>query len=171
MINFGPRESVPERYSDRNLYQHNPTVTLMRTSKENNLQIGKFIASQLITHASAPDKIKVLLPLGGISMIDAPKQAFHDPEADVELFNAVEQGLQGSGIEVEKFPDHINEEKFAAQVCRALLDVLDVDPRAYRLANARRRKWSFDHGATVNLVRRTSEIKIPDIAEASAIET
>lgn len=165
MINFGPRETVPDRYSDRNLYQHNPTVTLMRTSKENSLQIGKFIASQLKTHASSPDKIKVILPTGGISMIDAPQQAFHDPEADAELFKAVDEGLRESGIEVEKFPDHINDEKFAAQVCRALLDVLDVDPRAYRLANARRRKWSFDHGASVNLVRRMSEVKIPDVPE------
>ena len=166
MINFGPRESVPEQYNDRNLYQHNPTVTLMRTTKENNLQIGKFIASQLKTHASDPDKIKVLLPVGGVSMIDAPGQSFHDTEADSELFKAIDEDLKGSGIEVEKFPDHINDEKFAAQVCRALLEALDVDPRAYRLANARRRKWSFDHGASVNMVRRTSEIKIPDVSEA-----
>lgn len=165
MINFGPRESVPEHYSDRNLFIHNPTVTLMRTTKENNLQIGKFIASQLKTHASAPDKIKVILPLGGVSMIDVPEQPFHDPEADTELFQALENGLQGSGIEVEKLPENINDEKFAAQVCRALLDNLDIDPRAYRLANDRRRKWSFDHGASINLVRRTSEIKIPDIVE------
>lgn len=165
MINFGPRESVPERYSDRNLFQHNPTVTLMRTSKENNLQIGKFIASQLKTHASAPDKIKVLLPLGGVSMIDAPDQSFHDPEADTELFLALEEGLQDSGIEVTKTPEHINDEKFAAQVCQALVDNLDIDPRHYRLANARRRKWSFDHGVTVNLARRPSEVTVPTVLE------
>jgi uncharacterized protein (UPF0261 family) len=170
MINFGPRETLPERYASRNIYQHNPTVTLMRTSPSNNLQIGKFIASQLTTHATAPEKIRVLLPLGGVSMIDSPNQPFHDPEADVELFNALDEGLKGSGIDVEKFPDHINDERFAQQVCRALLEVLEVDPRAYRLANARRRKWSFDHGASINLVRRASEIKIAGVAEGDAIE-
>jgi uncharacterized protein (UPF0261 family) len=166
MINFGPRESVPDRYSDRLLYHHNPTVTLMRTTRENNLQIGKFIASQLTTHSTSPSKIKVLLPLGGVSMIDAPSQPFHDPDADLELFKALDDGLRDSGIEVQRLPDHVNDEKFAAQVCATLLEVLDVDPRSYRLANARRRKWSFDHGKSINLVRRASEIQIPDTIEA-----
>lgn len=165
MVNFGPREQVPERFHNRNLYHHNPTVTLMRTTKENNLQIGKFIASQLKTHSKDPKKVKVLLPLKGVSAIDAPGQPFHDPEADAELFDAITGELDGTEILVEKVPDHINDEKFAAQICAALLDMLDVDPRAYRLANARRRKWSFDHGATVNIVRRSSTLEIPTAIE------
>lgn len=161
MVNFGPKDSVPERYHGRNLYHHNPTVTLMRTTKENNHQIGKFIASQLKTHSKDPSKVKILLPLKGVSMIDAPGQSFHDPDADAALFDAITEELDGSEILIEKVPDHINDEKFAAQVCNALIEMLEVDPRTYRLANARRRKWSFDHGATINIVRRSSTLEIP----------
>lgn len=143
----------------------------MRTTKENNWQIGKFIASQLKTHSKEPSKVRVMLPMKGVSMIDAPGQGFHDPEADAELFNAITGELDGTGIGVEKCPDHINDERFAAQVCNALLEMLDVDPRSYRLANARRRKWSFDHGASINIIRRGSTIDIPDaIADGDAIE-
>ena len=162
MVNFGPRENVPERYHERNLYQHNPAVTLMRTTKENNWQIGKFIASQLKEHAKYPSMIRVLLPEGGISMIDKPDQPFHDPEADAELFKSIGKELADSEIKVEKHPEHINDEAFALQVCAVLLDLMGVDERSYRLANARRRKWSFDHGMSITMARRKSEVTIPD---------
>jgi uncharacterized protein (UPF0261 family) len=162
IVNFGPPESVPDMYLSRTLFQHNPNVTLMRTTKENSLQIGKFIGSQLKTHASDPSKIRVMLPEGGISQIDAPGQAFHDPEADAELFKALEEELKDTEIEVEKYPEHINSEAFAAQVCKVILDLMGIDERNYRLANARRRNWSFDHGTTVTTFRRKSEISIPD---------
>lgn len=162
MINFGPRETVPERYSHRNLYQHNPAVTLMRTTKENNWQIGKFIGSQLKQHVSNPEVVHVLLPKGGVSMIDKKDQPFHDPGADAELFRAIDEELAGTGIAVEHHPEHINDEAFAAQVCKTILDLMGVDERAYRLANARRRKWSFDHGASMAALRKASTIEIPD---------
>ena len=162
MVNFGPRETVPERYSERTLYQHNPAVTLMRTTKENNWQIGKFIGSQLKTHAKYPSMVRVLLPEGGVSMIDKPDQPFYDPEADAELFKAIGEELLDTEIKVEKHPDHINDEKFAAQVCAVLLDLMGVDEKTYRLANARRRTWSFDHGKSITAYRRKSEVAIPD---------
>lgn len=161
MVNFGPRDSVPEKYEDRNLYVHNPTVTLMRTTKEENRQIGDFIASKL---ASSEDHstVRVLLPRGGISMIDKPDQPFYDPEADEELFKAIGEGLKDTKIEVISHPENINDEQFAVQVCEQLLEVMQVDPRKYRLANARRRQWSFDHGRTIQAVRRASYVDIPD---------
>ena len=163
MVNFGPRESVPERYSDRNLYQHNPAVTLMRTTKENNWQIGKFIGSQLKEHVKYPSMVRVLLPAGGVSMIDKPDQPFHDPEADAELFRAIGEELAETEIKVEQHPENINDEAFAAQVCSVMLDLMGMDDeKSYRLANARRRKWSFDHGASINFVRRKSEVVVPD---------
>ncbi len=162
MVNFGPRESVPERYADRNLYQHNPAVTLMRTTKENNWQIGKFIGSQLKNHAKYPSMVRVMLPEGGISMIDKPDQPFHDPEADAELFKAIGEELADTEIKVEKHPDHINDEAFAAQICAVMLDLIGADERTYRLANARRRTWSFDHGKSIAAYRRKSEVNVPD---------
>jgi uncharacterized protein (UPF0261 family) len=157
MVNFGPRSSVPERYNSRNLFQHNPSVTLMRTSVENCHQIGKFIASQL--RNGVPSKTHVLLPTLGVSAIDAPGQPFHDLAADEALFEALEKGLEGTGIEVTRVDVHVNDEEFAKAVVKVLVEMLEGDdPRTYRLANARRRKWSFDHGKSITgFVRRPSQ--------------
>jgi uncharacterized protein (UPF0261 family) len=132
----------------------------MRTSAENSHQIGKFIASQLRTHAAVPSKTQVLLPTQGVSAIDAPNQPFHDPVADEALFEALEKGLERSGVEVRRVKAHVNDEEFARAVVRALGEMLEGDdPRTYRLANARRRKWSFDHGKSITgFVRRPSQV-------------
>lgn len=148
MVNFGPKDSVPEKYKERNLYEHNPAVTLMRTTKEENQQMGQFIVDKL-KKAMKPNSIKVLLPMGGVSMIDKPGQAFNDVEADKILFDTIEDGLEDSDIEVEKFPENINDEIFAAQVVSTILQLMGTDPRKYRLANQRIRRWSFDHGSTI----------------------
>ncbi|KAJ9648650.1 hypothetical protein H2198_010985 [Neophaeococcomyces mojaviensis] len=162
MVNFGPKDSVPEKYKDRNLFVHNPTVTLMRTTKEENQQIGNFIVKKLSTHSTDHSKIRVLLPKGGVSMIDKPEQPFHDAEADEELFKTIGDGLKPTKIEVFQYPENINDEVFAIQVCEHLLEVMGIDPRKYRLANARRRRWSFDHGRTIAAVRRASLVEVPD---------
>lgn len=161
MVNFGPKETVPDKYRERNLFVHNPTVTLMRTTPENNHQIGKFIATKLRA-AENPSNVRVLLPTGGVSMLDKPEQPFYDPEADRELFEAIVEGLKGSEVEVFQCPENINDQAFADQVCKNFLEVVGIDPRQQRLANARRRKWSFDHGRTLHAVRRASQIEIPD---------
>ncbi|KAJ9615517.1 hypothetical protein H2200_001592 [Cladophialophora chaetospira] len=162
MVNFGPKDSVPEKYKDRKLIVHNPAVTLMRTTPEENQKIGEFIVNKLSTHASNPSAIRVLLPEQGISMIDAPDKPFHDPEADKALFDTIEEGLEATEIIVEKRDLHINDEEFAGHIAGAILEAMGVTQRNYRLANARRRKWSFDHGASIALVRRSSQIEIPD---------
>ena len=161
MVNFGPKDTVPEKYKDRNLYVHNPTVTLMRTTKEENKQIGEFIVDKLKA-TKDPSNIKVVLPTSGISMIDKADQPFHDPEADRELFETIARGLKDSKIEIFQSEEHINDEAFATQVCEQLLDTMGIAPRQYRLANARRRRWSFDHGKTIQAVRRASQIEIPN---------
>lgn len=153
MVNFGPKDSVPEKYKERNLYEHNPAVTLMRTTKEENQQMGQFIVDKL-KNVTKPESIRVLLPMGGVSMIDKPGQAFNDVEADKMLFDTIENGLEGTDIEVEKYAENINDEVFAAQVVRTILELTGTDPRKYRLANHRRRRWSFDHGSTITGVPR-----------------
>lgn len=161
MVNFGPKDTVPEHYKERNLYVHNPTVTLMRTTKEENKQIGEFIAKKL-SKAKDPTKIRVMLPKGGVSMIDKEGQPFHDPEADDVLFRAIAEGLVNSKIEVFAYPENINDDAFAVSASEHLLEVMGIDPRQYRLANTRRRRWSFDHGKTLHAVRRASMVDIPD---------
>ena len=147
MVNFGPKDTVPEKYKDRKLFVHNPAVTLMRTTAEENQKIGDFIVDKLVTNASNPAAVRVLIPEKGVSMLDAPHQPFHDPKADQALFEAIEQGLAGTEIKLDKHELHINDEDFAANVVSAILDVMGVTRRNYRLANERRRRWSFDHGA------------------------
>ncbi|KAH0832720.1 hypothetical protein AYO21_00374 [Fonsecaea monophora] len=162
MVNFGPKDTVPERYKDRQLFVHNPAVTLMRTTPDENRKIGQFIVDKLSANATNPGTIRVLIPEKGISMLDAANQPFFDEEADKALFDTIQEGLEATEIEVEKHDLHINDEAFAGHVASAILEVMGITQRNYRLANARRRKWSFDHGASVMLARRSSQIEIPD---------
>ncbi len=79
MVNFGAPETVPERYRGRIFYEHNPQVTLMRTTPEENRRMGEWIGDKL-NQMDAP--VRFFLPEGGVSALDAPGQAFHDPAAD-----------------------------------------------------------------------------------------
>ncbi len=90
MVNFGPRDTVPERFAARNLYVHNPTVTLMRTTPEECAELGRRIATRL-NAATGPTALFV--PLKGVSMIAIEGQPFHDAEADEALFAALREGL------------------------------------------------------------------------------
>jgi uncharacterized protein (UPF0261 family) len=162
MVNFGPKDTVPQNYHDRNLFVHNPAVTLMRTTPEENIKIGQFIVDKLTSNASNPSAIRVLIPEKGISMIDVPNKPFHDPEADKALFETIEKGLEASKIVVEKYEANINDEVFVGHVVSAILEVMGVTYKDFRLSNMRRRKWSFDHGHTIALARRASQIEIPD---------
>jgi uncharacterized protein (UPF0261 family) len=116
MVNFGARETVPPKFEQRNLYVHNPSVTLMRTTPEECAELGRRIASKL---AAATGPVSLFVPLGGVSMIDAEGQPFHDPEADAALFDALREGLERSGVELVELDQNINDEEFAdAMVAR-----------------------------------------------------
>ncbi|KAF3042609.1 hypothetical protein E8E11_007964 [Didymella keratinophila] len=130
MANFGPRDSVPERYKDRRLYEHNPVVTLMRTSAEEAAQVGDFIASQLKTHSKDPTAVEVWLPKGGISMIARPGGPFADEEADGRLFEAIRKGLKDSGIRIVEDTRAVNDEGFALDIAEALAAKLTPSPRS-----------------------------------------
>ncbi|KAI8938456.1 hypothetical protein NX059_004349 [Plenodomus lindquistii] len=126
MSNFGPINTVPERYKNRNLYKHNPVVTLMRTSKEEASQVGAFVAAKLRKHAKDPRAIQVWLPKGGVSAISTPGQPFADSEADLALYNAIVDGLAGSGIRVVEDARAINDEQFAHAIAEALVADMGV---------------------------------------------
>ena len=125
MVNFGTRDSVPERFAggDRKLYQHNPTVTIMRTTPEECRDIARFMAKNL-RDALWPDRIRLVFPTGGISMLDVPGQAFHDPEADAVLFNTIEQELAGTSIDIRRDPRHINDPDFAVALADSLVELM-----------------------------------------------
>jgi uncharacterized protein (UPF0261 family) len=117
MVNFGPRETVPERFAGRTLYVHNPTVTLMRTTAQENAELGRRIAAKL-RDATGPTVLFV--PLGGVSAIDVEGQPFHDPEADAALFAALREGLEGSAVEVRELGQDVNDPAFATAMADEL---------------------------------------------------
>jgi uncharacterized protein (UPF0261 family) len=119
MVNFGPPETVPERYNGRRFYQHNPSVTLMRTTPEENDQLGKQLAERACA-ASGPTAI--LLPLRGVSALDAEGKAFWWPEADDALFQSIRQWVYG--VEVIEADLHINDAAFAQVAAATLLRLM-----------------------------------------------
>ena len=119
MVNFGTPETVPARYKGRLFYHHNPQVTLMRTTVEESAAIGRFIGEKL---NAARGPVYVLLPEGGVSALDAPGQAFHDPDADRALFDALEQTLRATpNRRIERLPHHINAKPFSDALAAAFL--------------------------------------------------
>lgn len=114
MVNFAAMPTVPEKYRDRNLYVHNENVTLMRTTVEENVAMGKWIGERLNL---CTGKVRFLLPEGGVSAIDAPGMPFHDPEADAALFGAIEETVkQTDERRIIRVPHHINSLEFAETV-------------------------------------------------------
>lgn len=111
MVNFGAMQSVPERFQRRQLHVHNAQVTLMRTTIDENRQIARWIADKL-NRSTAP--VRLLIPEGGVSMLDAPGQPFYDPEADAALFSELEARIDSAeSRQIVRLPYHINDPKFA----------------------------------------------------------
>jgi uncharacterized protein (UPF0261 family) len=119
MVNFGPRETVPERFEERNLYVHNPTVTLMRTTPEECEQLGREIGSKL-TAATGPTAL--FIPLRGVSMIAVEGQPFHDAEADAALLRGLHETLDG--VEVHELQQDINDPAFATAMANRLHELI-----------------------------------------------
>ena len=117
MVNFYGPETVPEKFKGRNFYQHNPQVTLMRTTPAECAQLGRIIAEKL-NLSNGP--VTVLIPSRAISVISAPGQKFHDPAADQALFDALKAHLRND-IAVIEMDCAINDAEFAEACAKALL--------------------------------------------------
>ena len=114
MVNFGAPDTVPSKYQDRLFYEHNPQVTLMRTTAEENDRMGRWIGERL-NEMTGP--VRFFLPEGGVSMLDAPGQPFHDPEADAALFKALKETVrQTTNRQLISLPHNINDAEFAAAI-------------------------------------------------------
>lgn len=120
MVNFGPLDTVPEQYRGRNLYKHNPTVTLMRTTKEENIRLGEVIAEKL---NAAKSPTALMLPLRGVSAIDGKGQPFNDPEADKALFDTLRANI-GSNVELIELDSNVNDDAFALAAAKKLLELM-----------------------------------------------
>jgi uncharacterized protein (UPF0261 family) len=117
MVNFGERASVPAKFAGRMFYQHNPQVTLMRTTAAESAELGRILA-QKVNAYTAP--VTVLLPRKAISVISAPGGAFHDPAADEALFSELKKGLRPE-VELVDTTLEINDPAFARMCAGALL--------------------------------------------------
>ncbi len=126
MCTFGPRDAVPAKFEGRDLYIHNPTITLMRTTRDECAELGRIIARKL---NAATGPLALFLPLGGVSMIDVPDAPFYDPEADAALIAELKAGLRPD-VEVVEMDTDINDPAFAT----AMADRLDELYRAWDLA-------------------------------------
>jgi uncharacterized protein (UPF0261 family)/ABC-type branched-subunit amino acid transport system ATPase component len=114
MVNFGAPETIPEGYRTRRLHVHNPQVTLMRTSVEENDRIGRWIGERL----NAMDgPVRFFLPEGGVSALDAPGLPFWDPEADAALFRALDRTVRQTGNrQLIRLKCNINEPEFTSAI-------------------------------------------------------
>jgi uncharacterized protein (UPF0261 family) len=120
MVNFGGIETVPERFRDRTLYRHNPSVTLMRTTADECREVGRRIAERL-NAAGGPTVL--VLPLRGVSALDADGQPFRAPETDRALFDTLREHLNDA-VEVVEVDEHINDAAFADAFAERLLGLL-----------------------------------------------
>ena len=112
MVNFGPPETVPQRYQGRLFHRHNPQVTLMRTTPDENDRMGRWIGERL-NRMDAP--VRFLLPEGGVSAIDKQGQPFFDQAADAALFRALEQTVRQTATrKLVRVPANINDPAFVA---------------------------------------------------------
>lgn len=122
MVNFGPPETVPAKFKGRRFYQHNPQVTLMRTTPDECAQLGRIVAEKL-NLSTGP--VTVLIPQKAISLISAPGQPFHDPAADAALFDSLKRHLRAD-IPVIEMACEIIDPAFARACAEALLKNLNL---------------------------------------------
>jgi uncharacterized protein (UPF0261 family) len=136
MENFGSVETIPRQFQSdssggggdddgvqkRLFHEHNPTVTLMRTTEQECAVIARRIGDNI--RGTGGRKCTVVLPTGGVSMLDAPGQPFWDPDADKMLFETLEEQVRATGIPVVRDSRHINDPGFADAVAADLVKLI-----------------------------------------------
>ncbi|MBU5675123.1 Tm-1-like ATP-binding domain-containing protein [Alkaliphilus sp. MSJ-5] len=121
MVNFGAIDTVPSKFNGRNFYKHNPTVTLMRTTAEENKQLGMIIAEKL-NKAKSPTAL--MLPLKGVSLLDVEGQVFYGPEEDKILFDTLRENVDKNIVELIELDYDINDKNFAIAAAKKLLELI-----------------------------------------------
>ncbi|HLR03920.1 MAG TPA: Tm-1-like ATP-binding domain-containing protein [Virgibacillus sp.] len=122
MVNFGPYDSVPETFAGRNFYKHNPTVTLMRTTKDENRQIGEVVAEKL---NQTTGHTTLMLPLKGLSGLDVDGQAFYGTEEDQMLFDTIKERIDTQKVDIVEMNVDINDVTFAEAAAEKLIQLIE----------------------------------------------
>lgn len=134
MVKFGPLESLPERFRDRHVRVHNPSITVIRTTAAECTELGRRVAAKL---RAATGPTAVCVPRHGLSTLGGPGGPYHDPRADDALFTALRDGLRGSTAEVLEFDTHINDPAFGRAASERLHGMITAHlaaPREDRVA-------------------------------------
>ena len=122
MVNFGAKESVPQKFKERKLHAHNANVTLMRTTIEENKYIGQWIADKL---NQMKGEVRFLLPLKGLSSLDSEGQVFYNPKADAALFDTIENNLiQTEKRKLIKLNHNINDPEFSKELVKQFKKII-----------------------------------------------
>ncbi|KYZ75672.1 hypothetical protein AXX12_10690 [Anaerosporomusa subterranea] len=121
MVNFGPMDTIPEKFKTRKFYPHNPTVTLMRTTQTECVELGKIISGK-INAAKGPTAL--FLPLKGVSLIDVAGKPFYGPEEDAALFDTLRQTIDRNSVELIELDMDINDDEFALAMAKKLVSML-----------------------------------------------
>lgn len=124
MVNFGAYDTVPAHYAGRNLFRHNPTITLMRTTAEENTKLGEKLAEKLNMY-NKPTAL--FLPLKGVSAIDVEGAAFYGPEENKALFAALHEGIKNDKVEIIEMDTDINDPAFAKAAAQKLIDLMKAN--------------------------------------------
>ncbi len=124
MVNFGARDTVPSQFENRNLYVHNPSVTLMRTTADECAELGRIIARKL---SAARGPVALFVPLKGVSAIDIEGGPFYDADADQALFDALREHLSAN-VEVHELEHNINDPEFAVAMADRLVEYVEAAP-------------------------------------------
>ncbi|OBZ74747.1 hypothetical protein A0H81_05351 [Grifola frondosa] len=133
MVNFGPPDSVPERFRGRQLYAHNPSVTLMRTTPAECALLGRRIAERVRGMWAEGTRVEVWVPRGGVSALSVRGAPFWDAEADEALFRALADGLRdgegkGEGIRLVEDDRDVNDEGFVRAMVMRLVEMVGMEP-------------------------------------------
>jgi len=121
MVNFGPVNTVPKKFDGRKFYEHNSTVTLMRTTVEENAQLGEIIGKKV---SQSVGNAAFFIPLKGVSMIDAKDMAFEGVEEDKALFQALRDNIDTKKVELIEMNNHINDKEFAIALAKKLIELM-----------------------------------------------
>lgn len=124
MANFGPLDTVPKKYQKRNLYEHNPSITLMRTNEQDNQKIAELIAKKLNT-SNRKQAMYLALPKKGISALDAEGQAFYGPKENKVLFETLTDLIDSDKVVIETYDHHINDREFAEALAQKMIDMIE----------------------------------------------
>ncbi|KAI1459881.1 hypothetical protein F4805DRAFT_34849 [Annulohypoxylon moriforme] len=123
MVNFGPKDTMPQKFLERRLYEHNPSVTLVRTTEQECKELGRRISQRLKDNCVEPGLTEVWLPLRGISAISVEGQAYYDKAADEALFTAIKKGLEETAIKIVEVNSDINDAHWSEQVAQRLSEL------------------------------------------------